>query len=231
MTFIIQINKNFKDFQITKDDIIKALQVLFGTECSINILENILVFDYNEIDDRKLINKSLKFLKTTYSPCTLLGSCNHIIYSEADAEDMIKRFESFFETMRCTYNIKNHMYLKTEKLEMYEYDFAQRSTTTLGKELLKTIQEVYDFHGLLTNYELLERGIGRFIINFNYNLCEYLPDLTNIPNVSNSRSHINFVAYKTKPNTFERFNEILIHALLIVKYTELIKVVGGSLYE
>ena len=226
-SFIISDDLNVSRLKITKQDIIKAMCFLTGLNDD-NYSDHFEVFDCSIEADRTSIDEHYKdTLNGFFSPRARVSRDDKgeiLSWWFGNSEHDECKFDHFCEVLRDALNISYFWYEPNEELHLSTYDKSQDKFVDIDADngIEKLIHSAYYKSGLVSNYELVSGGMCRFLIHM-FDGSTHLPgDLYRDDERDDKwyKSSFDDIKYTTKSQTMERFNEILLKAIIKIKFND-----------
>lgn len=225
---------DISDITFSKTDIIKAINLLSGNDITDKCDNTFSVYDYFDEEDRKYVDEHLindldSFYSRTYrvkrDAQDPLNITDCIYTAPYEKDYYVCQFESFLETVSNIYNLSYIYCYKPNETKLEYYDRTTQTYKLIENydTIRKLLNDAYYYYGIVTNYETLQLGLGRFVIHFEDSNANMISDMIRSNDEKNEdylKTYIGLERYKTKEYTAERFDEILFHAILKVKFPE-----------
>lgn len=254
-SFIVDDSSNFASVEITKEDLKKAMCFLMNIDED-KADDYFVVLDGAIKEDVDKIESEYKSILDDFSSPLVEVRRNddgEIIqcYSGSNKYN-ISKFDSFCEMLELINNITSiHYTVDDNDCEFKVYNRKKDCFEDVDPELrsfiTKMVKAAYYKLGIISNYEAISSGLGRFLIHVYDNYLSMISDMS----ISDSdeidthyyKSVFDNIKYKTPDWTLIRFNEILIRAILKIKPNKLLSkkfnsdefrfddLVGGCLHE
>lgn len=250
-SFIIDDRNNFNTLNITKDDIIQAVCYLMGIEDTSKYLDYFEVLDGSIENDVKKIEEDYKSILDDFYSLNV-----RVVKNDKDEITSwhysangyhVHKFESFCDTLRDIYDLSwfsyRPNYNDNEDFKLRQFNHERGEYEDTDPSLMAVVKKAYNKLGVITNYESLSLGFGRFLIHIYDGYLSRIGDL----HIEKERdleyytSVLKLEKYQTEYDTFQRFNEILLHAICKIKNIDNIvennksiefdDIVGGCFHE
>lgn len=194
-----------------KSDLMAALFNMFN-----NGMPNafIHVYDCDDSSDKRSFDNNYKedFSKTVskfvefYSPKNKLP-----FWAYSSDKSRVDAFKALYTAISDIYNIHPKTY--ESNAELMQFDLDERKYYPAPKPIQKVVKDAVAHYGILSDYDVVNNGIARFVVLIPEEIIPTIKDL----GFEYDATLYSDPTLKSEPETTERFNELFIRSLLKVR--------------